>query len=73
MNLHPDSLNISLGNSNISPNNINICHDNLNINPESSRISLGGLSLCRDSLDIIKSLITGLYYFDNLVIGLDRQ
>ena len=34
-------------------------------------MSLGGLSLCRDSLDIIKSLITGLYYFDNLVIGLD--
>ena len=47
-------------------------------------ISLGGLSLCRDSLDIIKPLIAGLYFliawlgldglnisFDNLTVSLD--
>ena len=71
VNLHPDSLNISLDNLHINLNNLDICHENLNINPVSSRISLGGLSLCRDSVDIIKPLIIGLSYFDNLVIGLD--
>ena len=35
-------------------------------------ISLGGLSLCRDSLDIIKLLITQLKCVDNLFIGLDN-